>query len=429
MKKVLIITYYWPPASSPGVFRFLKFSKYLVKRGYEPYVLTVRNGTYPSLDPSLVEEINPGIKVFKTKTMEPFSIYSKFVGNKTKSLPVGLVPQENDSIKKRIMHYIRANFFIPDARKGWNFFAYKKAKEIIIAENISQIITTGPPHSTHLVGLKLKNNLKIKWIADFRDPWTNIFYNQFFPRTKKTEKKDFLLETSVLTNADCSVVVSNGLYDEFKNRARRIEFIPNGFDLNDIPERKSVVTQKFIMAYVGNFKPNQNIDFFWEAIKELKAEIEDFQNLFRLKITGNCHCKVLECIKNYGISDLVEIEGHVSHEKAITRMLESNLLLFIIPRALNNKLILTGKLFEYLASRAPVLSIGPLGGDADRLLDEKNRGKMVDYDDIKGMKRIILNYYTQWLGDKKLFKTSYSDINDYNREKLTEKLTGILDSL
>ncbi len=429
MKKVLIITYYWPPASSPGVFRFLKFSKYLLKYGYEPYVLTVRNGTFPSLDPSLLEEINPEIKVFKTKTIEPFSIYSKLVGNKTKSLPVGMVPQENDSFKKRIMYFIRANLFIPDARKGWNYFAFKKAKALIEKENISKIITTGPPQSTHLVGLKLKNKLNIKWIADFRDPWTNIFYNQFFPRSKKTEKKDFFLESSVLENADCSVVVSNGLYDEFKNRARRIEFIPNGFDLNDIPERKSVVTNKFIMAYVGNFKSNQNIGLFWETIKELKAEIEDFENLFLLRITGNCHSEVLERVKNYDISDLVEIEGHVSHEKAITRMLESNLLLFIIPRALNNKLILTGKLFEYLASRAPVLSIGPLGGDADRLLDEKNREKMVDYDDKNGIKSIILNYYTQWLRNKKLFKTSYSDINDYTREKLTEKLVGILDSL
>lgn len=429
MKKVLIITYYWPPASGPGVFRFLKFVKFLPKYGYIPYVLTVKNGSYPSIDKSLLNEESTDLNVTRTYTLEPFALFNKLTGNKGKSLPVGIAPQKKDSVLKKLMFYIRANYFIPDARKGWNIFAYKKAKRIISSENIDYLITTGPPHSTHLIGLKLKRNLNSKWIADFRDPWTNIYYNQFFPRTKKTEIKDKKLESKVLEQSDVSIAVSHGLVKEFEDRAKKIELIPNGFDLGDIPSRKIIRTENFVLSYVGNFKTNQNIPVIWEALSELKSEIKDFSKNFRLHITGNCVQDVQQKIMQFALNDIVELKGHVNHETAIRKMLESNMLLFIIPKSENNKLILTGKLFEYLATQTPILSIGPLDGDADRLLKKQKRNEMIDYEDKTRFKDIIKKFYFKWLDNKKLVVTAKSDLSSYSREKLTEKLAQILDSL
>ncbi len=429
MKKVLIITYYWPPASGPGVFRFLKFAKYLPEFGYEPVILTVKNGSYPSLDKSLLDEISPGPKVFKTRTIEPFALFNRLTGGKGKSLPVGIAPKKNDSLFKKWMFYIRANFFVPDARKGWNKFAFRKALEIIKKEKIKHVITTGPPHSTHLIGLKLKKKREIKWVADFRDPWTNIFYNETFPRTRETREKDFFLESSVLKNADIITTVSPGLKDEFNKRAGRIEIIPNGFDLEDIPSRETKETSSFVFSYIGNFKSTQNIEIIWKALSELQSEVEDFSENFTFRITGNCTTDVLGKLKEYELSDIVNIEGHVTHQQAIDRMVNSNLLLFIIPKSKNNRLILTGKLFEYLASCAPILSVGPLGGDADFLLQEEKRDQMLDYGDKEKFKALITDYFYSWKQNKKLVLAPKSDLSLYSRQGLTRKLANILESL
>ncbi|MFW6249360.1 MAG: glycosyltransferase, partial [Bacteroidota bacterium] len=359
-KKVLIITYYWPPASSPGVYRFLKFARYLREFGWEPIILTVKKGSYPSYDYTLLNEIPEDLTVYQTSTIEPFAIYNKLTGKKGKSVPVGIHydPKEKGTLKKMIF-YIRANYFIPDARKGWAYFAKRKAKKIIQKERVDAIITTGPPHSTHLTGLYLKKHFDIPWIADFRDPWTNIYYNHLFPRTKKTKKKDYLLETKILTKADCITVVSKGMYNEFSSRAKRIEILPNGFDKKDMPQKKDIKTREFIMSYIGNFKHNQNIENLWKALDELKNENEQFQKFFKLQITGNVHDDTIESIKKYKLTGIVHFENHVPHHIAVQKMVKSNLLLFIIPQAINNHAIITGKLFEYIASRTPILSIGP----------------------------------------------------------------------
>jgi len=428
-KKVLIITYYWPPASSPGVYRFLKFARYLREFGWEPIILTVKNGSYPSMDTSLIHQIPPEVKEYKTKTIEPFALFNKFIGKKGKSVQVGIVPQKKDTFIQKFMFFIRANFFVPDARKGWNIFAYYKAKKLIRQKNISHIITTGPPHSTHLVGERLKRRSGINWIADFRDPWTNIYYNHLFPRTNKTKKRDYLLETKVLTKADCITVVSKGMYNEFSSRAKRIEIIPNGFDHTDMPQKEEKTTSEFIMSYIGNFKCNQNIESLWKALFELKNENERFKKFFILRFTGNIDDKTVESIRKYNLSDIVNFEKHVSHKIAVKKMVESNLLLFIIPQAINNHSIITGKLFEYIASRTPILSIGPPEGDAASILKDNKRDLMYNYTDHKALKEHINFYFTRWLKIEQTIMAPKSYLESYSRKKLTEKLTQILNTL
>ncbi|MFC2138738.1 glycosyltransferase [Bacteroidota bacterium] len=431
MKKVLIITYYWPPGSGPGVQRFLKICKYLREFNWEPLILTVKNGSYPSIDESLLNDIPEKVKVFRTKTIEPFSIFNKITREKGKSLPVGYMPGKvKQGMIERLSFYIRANFFIPDARKGWNRFAYKEAKCIIKKEKINAIITTGPPHSTHLVGLKLKKQYKLPWIIDFRDPWSTIYYNSLLPRTKRAIEKDLNLEKKVLLNADLLTVVSHGMKEEFVDKVKDIEIIYNGFDDEDIPSEFIETKSKFSLCYIGNFKANQNIPVIWQTISELKIELNDFKDNFRLNLTGNIDSSVKNEIQKYHIEDMVEMNPFIPHKEATKQMASSNLLLFIVPKVFGNLKIITGKLFEYIAVRSPILAIGPLNGDAAKILKDVNRDNMHYYDDLERIKNALMNHYNNWRnGNRKLIKHSELNLNKFSRKGLTNILANQLDRL
>ena len=430
-KRVLVITYYWPPAAGPGVQRFLKFCKYLRDFDWEPIVLTVENGSYSSTDNSLEKDIPTGTKVYKTKTFEPFQVYNSLRGQKGKGIPVSLMGiKEDKRFIQKLSILIRANFFVPDARKGWRPFAVKKAKKLINQYSINAIVTTGPPQSTHLIGRELKKEFGIPWIADFRDPWTTVFYNKFFPRTKKAQKKDKKLEDAVLSECDAITVVSNGLAKEFEDRASKIEVIYNGFDEADIPDKKQINTDTFSLEYIGNLKPNQNVEALYEAISELKNENAAFSEDFKLNFTGNVDAYLLEemCV-SYGLKSIVKVLPYVPHQEAVNRMVKSNILLFIIPRAENNRLIITGKLFEYMASATPMLSIGPIDGDASLLIKEGKRGTMLDYADKDGIKALLIQRYLLWKeqNGKKTFHVE-DGLKQFSRRELTRKLSNVLNS-
>ncbi|MCK5028600.1 MAG: glycosyltransferase [Bacteroidales bacterium] len=429
-RKVLILTYYWPPASGPGVQRFLKISKYISDFGWQPVILTVENTSSSSVDQSLEYEVD-SLQVIKTKTFEPFEIYNRLSGKKGKQVGTGLIGFENNKgFFKKLTLFIRANFFIPDARKGWSRFALKEASKIIEENKIEAIITTGPPHSVHLIGLKLKKKYGLSLIADFRDPWTNIFYNKFFPRTKRTKIKDRKLEDSVLMNSDLVTVVSKGLMEEFKDRAKKIEVVYNGFDPEDIPETIPEKTEIFTLSYVGNFKPNQNIKAFWEAISELKNELLEFSTNFVINLTGNLNSGLFEFIEKFDLKDIVKTNTYVSHSDAVKLMVNSGLLLFIIPDTDSNNLIITGKLFEYIASGSPVLSIGPVDGNASEILRDSGRDEMVGYTEKNKIKEQIKKYYSLWLNNSgELFKYPETDNQKFSRKHQANQFADQLNIL
>jgi glycosyltransferase involved in cell wall biosynthesis len=431
VKKILIITYYWPPAAGPGVQRFLKTAKFLPEFGWKPYILTVKDGTYSSTDDSLENDIPEEAEVFKTKTKEPFKIYEKITGNKGSSKSVGMINLNNSKNPiKKLSLFIRANCFIPDPRKGWKKYAVKKAAELIKKEDISIVITTSPPHSTHLIGLSLQEKYNIKWIADFRDPWTNLYFNKMLPRTKRTIKKDKALENKVVSKADYITVISKGLQKEFKDRNSNIGLIYNGFDEDDIPKKINLNKDKcFKIAYVGNFKPNQNISAFWQAISELMQENHSLQDIIRIEFTGNTDNRVNAFVEKYQLEKNVIFNNYVKHHEATQIMSNSDLLLFVVPKAENNKLIITGKLFEYLATRNPILSIGPVDGNASSIINEAKRDKMLDYENLEAIKNTIKKYIDIWHQEPKKFKHNDDDIMNYSRKVLTKKLAEIFNKL
>lgn len=370
MKKVLIITYYWPPSGGSGVQRWLKFSKYLPEFGVEPIILTVdpEFATYPSIDVSLKDEIDQGIKVYRTKAKNPLDIYQTI---RRKQAPQsGFSGEKKVGFLDKVFRFIRGNVFLPDARIGWNPYAYEKAKKLIKEFNIDTIITTSPPHSTQLLGLRLKKDFQIKWIADLRDPWTEIFYNKQLFRTKWAERQDAKMEKMCLELADEVVVVSQSIADSFIQKyptiLGKMNVIANGYDDKDFVGLVKRPNQNKRISYVGNLGSQYPIDDFLISFSSLVKQ----DSTWKMQFIGNCDGRVQKMIGDLNLEKNVEFVPYVPHKEAIQFMKDATLLLLIIPNVAENKGILTGKLFEYMATGNPIIFIGPNDGDAATILKE-----------------------------------------------------------
>ncbi len=432
-KSALILTYYWPPAGGPGVQRWLKFVKYLEEFGWKAHILTVKDGTYSALDEELEKEVPENIPVHKTKSRDPFRFYNMLKGKKDGSVSVALINiNKKKSFVDRMAMYIRSNFFIPDARKGWVPYAYKEALRIIAADNIDLIVTTGPPHSTHLTGLKIKKKTGIKWLADLRDPWTTVYYNDMLPRTEGTRRKDKKFEDEVLALADAVSVVSPGMQKEFSDRNDNVLVVMNGFDMADMEAADTNIEHdaKFRLTYTGNFKPNQHIPEIWDGICELINEDEGFGKDFRLQFVGNVDASAPDYFIGKGHSENLELLSYVPHAEATRLMTGSVLLLFVVPQSRNNKLIITGKLFEYLASGTPVLSVGPVDGDAAGILADTVREKMFDYKDKQAFKQKLMQLYLSWKSNgRRLDKLDTGMLDKYSRRSSARKISEIMNKI
>jgi glycosyltransferase involved in cell wall biosynthesis len=432
MKKVLIVTYYWPPSGGPGVQRWLKFVKYLPDLGYEPIIVTVDPGkaTYPITDESLLKEVPEGLTVIRTSTREPYGLYKKLSGRK--QVPYsGFTNESATGVFSKISRFIRGNLFVPDARIGWNSFVIEKAAEIIKKNKIEVIITTSPPHSTQLAGLELKRLFPgIRWIADLRDPWTDIFYYKKMLHLPFIKKKDQEFEKSVLRSADAVITVSDFISRIFSEKPGadskdKVHVITNGFDPEDFPDSDVKPNPEFFtLAYVGTISDEYVLSGLIKAFEEVIEKAgKKAGKKARIMFTGNiCNRwkKALEEQPGKSFS----FTGHVDHHEAVKRMHMADMLLLVIPDMVQNEGIITGKLFEYLAASRPILGIGPLNGDAARVLEKTGAGKMFSYDDHKNISAFILQYALkekEWLPDQ-------DQINKFSRKAQTEKLVQLMES-
>ena len=428
MKKVLIVTYYWPPSGGPGVQRWLKFVKYLPDLGYEPIVITVdpAKATYPITDESLLSEVPQELKIIRTATREPYGIYKTLSGRK--KVPYsGFTNEPSTGFFSKVSRFIRGNLFVPDARIGWNSFVIEKAAEIIKKNKIEVIITTSPPHSTQLAGLELKKMFPgIRWIADLRDPWTDIFYYKKMLHLPYIKKKDQEFEKSVLSNADAVITVSDFISRIFSEKRGadcqgKVHVITNGFDPVDFLKTDVKPDPAFFtLAYVGTISDEYILSGLINAFEKV---IEKSVKKPRIMFTGNISNRWKEQLEKK-LGDSVIFSGHVDHHEAIKRMQMADMLLLVIPEIAQNEGIITGKLFEYLASSRPVLGIGPLNGDAATVLEKTAAGKMFSYDDHENISAFILQYALkekEWLSDQ-------DQINKFSRKAQTEKLVQLMDS-
>ncbi|QYA26300.1 glycosyltransferase family 4 protein [Gramella sp. MT6] len=424
MKKVLIITYYWPPAGGPGVQRWLKFVKYLRDFDVEPVVYVPENPSYPIIDHSFEAEIPEGIRVLKKKIFEPYSIAGIFSKKDTETISSGIIQkEENQSALQKAMLYIRGNYFIPDARKFWVKPSINFLKQELKNGNYDAIITTGPPHSLHLIGLSLKKELGCKWIADFRDPWTQIGYHEKLKLNESSRKKHEQLESEVLNTADHIITTSFTTKTEFETKTSQpITVITNGFD-SEIHE-KSVDQNKFQIAHIGSLLSGRNPENLWKALQQLLEENRGFQKDFRLRLAGKVSEVVLESIHNAGLEDYLINEGYVSHSMALEMQREASVLLLIEIDSNETRGIIPGKLFEYLASGSPILAIGPDNWDAARIISETNSGKVFSYTDVQRLKGHLLEMFKKYSHGEP--GSALHDIEKYHRRTLTGKLANLI---
>ncbi len=419
MRKVLVITYYWPPAGGPGVQRWLKFVKYLRDFGIEPVLYIPENPHYPLLDDSFAHDIPDDLKIYKHSIKEPYRIASVFSSKKTKRISSGIIQSKNQSFLEKVLLWVRGNLFIPDARKFWVKPSVGFLKDVLVNEGIETVITTGPPHSVHLIGYYLKKSQPLNWIADFRDPWTTIGYHKKLKLSSSAEKKHKQLESDVLNSADKIIVTSNTTKLEFQQITNQpIKVITNGYDGEIASSYK--LDSKFTIAHIGSLLSGRNPMNLWKVLSNLLRENEDFKKALQLRFIGVVSEEILASISEAGLQEYIEIVGYVTHYDALAYQKSSQVLLLVEIDSVDTIGIIPGKLFEYMAAKRPILGIGPKNWEVAGIVKETKTGQMFDYSDDIELKNVLLSWFQQFQQGE--LQISSGSIKQYSRRELTRKL-------
>lgn len=397
MKRVLFITYYWPPSGGAGVQRGLKFVKYLPAFGVEPIVLTVdpEQASYPSLDTSLNAEVAAGVRVIRTRSFEPLRILAAVAGKQ--AVPHAGFAGRKEGLAQRAMRWVRGNWMLPDARRGWVKHAVEAATRTIREEGIDTILISSPPHSSQLIGLALKQRFPgLRWIADLRDPWTDIYFAKELMKGPRAERRDAAWEARVLREADAVVVVGPSMKAAFAKRygaavERRIAVIPNGYDQADIDRIPPVPAREgaFRITYVGTMAGSYDPRVLFAAARRMRGAVD---RPLELRFVGSIAPEVKALAHAEGVDDLCRWLPPVPHDEALREMAAADMLLLVIPGGPGEERILTGKLFEYLAVQRPILGIGPAGGDAGAIIAECGAGRMFGRHEADALAAWILEH-------------------------------------
>lgn len=416
---VLIISYYWPPAGGPGVQRWFYFSTYLRDFGVEPVIYTPENPHYPILDPGLEARVPADLAVYRKKIWEPYRLARWISPGKTRRISSGIINRERPSFPERFLLWVRGNLFIPDARKCWIKPSVRFLSGILQREGIDTVITTGPPHSMHLIGLSLKKRMDIRWIADFRDPWTSIGYHDALGLGKRAQKKHEALESKVLTTADVIITTSEHTREEFHGKTSRpIHVLTNGYVSKT--SAKGQPKGKFRLAHIGSLLSGRNPVSLWKALSTLIAQSEDFSRDLEIELTGLVSEEVRHSIVAHGLDSYLTVRPYVPHEQALELQNSAQVLLLLEIDTPETAGIIPGKLFEYMAASRPVLAIGPDGWEAGKLVEDTACGASYRYDEQEGILKQLQAWYQDY--QKGLLTVQGKGIGAYHRKALTERL-------
>lgn len=428
-RKVLIITYYWPPSGGAGVQRWLKFVKYLRRTGWEPVVYTPLNPEYPAIDESLAEEIPEGVQILKTPIWEPYQVYKRLTGisKDQKVNASGFISEKKQPGKlQKLSVWLRGNFFIPDARKYWITPSVKYLTEWLANNKVDVIVSTGPPHSMHMIAHGVKQNTGLPWLADFRDPWTNIDFYKELKLSRRADKEHHRQELQVLKIADEVVVISNSMKSDFlKIFNRDYSVITNGYDKDDVENVHSVKDNVFSIAHIGSMAKSRNPENLWKALASLKESIPTLEDDLRIKLIGTVDISVIDSIERYNLQGNLEKIDYKPHDEIIKIQKQSRVLLLIINDTPNAKVILPGKFFEYMASGRPILCIGPHDGDAAEIIENTSSGYVAEQDNYEEIRKTLSVLYRNYRENTDVVIAE--NISKYSREELTKEMAERLD--
>ena len=429
-KKVLIITYYWPPSGGSGVQRWLKFAKYLPQFGWTPYVLTPENPSFTIKDESLVKDIPIGVTVTKLPIWEPYDLFFWFSGwlGKKEMKQSDFVPTGKKSPFQKLSTWIRGNFFIPDARVCWVKPASRFLETFIKNQDIQTVITTGPPHSMHLIGLRLKkNNPWLKWIADFRDPWSEWDLLDALSLSSGSRKKHKKLECQVLIAADKVITIAPYHVQRLESLSgRKVDLITNGFDEDDFRGINKIKTARFTIRHVGIVDELRDPRPVMEALLELCSADADFAGHVGVEFIGNVNSAFKEYVTSIpALNAFTSFVDYLPHQQLLRLYGETDLQLLILAHTAIAPGNLPGKFFEYLASGNPILALGPVQGDAGDVLRQTQAGEIFERSDKEGIKSGLITFYSNW---KNRVEANQRNITSLSRSNLTAKLVSILES-
>ncbi len=432
MKKVLIISYYFPPSGGAGVQRVLKFVKYLPQFGWKPIVLTVHEDAgFPARDTSLFSEIPKNIQIYRTKIFEPYNLYRTITSKKKdEAIDIATLSRTQSSLSERFSQFIRSTFFIPDARCFWKNLAVKEGRRILDSHPVDLIFSSAPPYTCHLIGRQLKRDSHLPWVADFRDSWVGWL---------STPKRWFLphwidrfMEHSVLAQADRCITVTQGIKEDMLSRNSKIDsnkwdLIPNGYDGEDFQSRLGNLSKDhFVLTYTGSLYGHRSPETLLTALEKLLHKNTQVRSQIRIRFIGRADSQFLEAFKRFG--KIIETIPYVSHAESIQALLDTTALLLIIDDAPASRSIVTGKLYEYIGAKKPILALAP-EGEAAQLIRRLNVGTVVHPDDVNGIQNALEIWIGIWKRTQSLLKLSDSRIEQFDRKYLTEQLAAVFDEL
>ena len=436
MKRVLIISYYWPPTGGSGVQRWVKFAKYLPSEGWQPVIYTPENPEQLAIDESLAAEIPAEVEVIKTRIVEPYEIYKKLLrrsGHSKEAVEVNPVNAQNKSFLQKVAMWVRGNLFRPDPRCMWIGPSVRFLKKYLKEHPVDLIVSTGPPQSMHLIGRRLALETGLPWIADFRDPWTKIFYFKHLSMTPGTERWHKKMEKKVLDDTSAVVAVSPLVQQEFQAMTQtHVELITNGFDECDFAaepchEAEGGSDNEFCITHTGLFAADGNPTVLWEVLAEKCASDNAFRKALKIKLIGKTDDSILTALNEAGLSECVKNIGYLPHSEAVEQQRNASLLILPLRKEPEYKAVLPGKLFEYLASRRPVLGIGQKDGAMAMILNETKTGVVLDWEDREAIARHIDSCWEKHLAGKLV--TDGADISQFTRRSLTNRMAQLFDSL
>ncbi len=393
-KKALLIAYYWPPAGGPGVMRWLRFSKYFSENGWDLTVLVPENPAYPIVDESLMSQVSDKIKVLKVPIFEPAAMFGQALGNQK---GVAFVSDKKPGLLQKVAIWFRGNYLIPDARRFWIQPATKFLLQYLHENPQDAIISTGPPHSLHLIARNIKQQINIKWLADFRDPWTGIDFYKELMLSKSADRRHRELEKSVLTEADVVCTVSPQWASDLEQLSGRIvEVVGNGYEFNLQKSVSQTYPTKFSIAHFGSMPAARNPRGLWQALRELLTEIPEMKTDLQILFAGNVDYSIPLDIEAHGLGEFIVNKGQVAHHQSLELQNQSAILLLVANDTPNSSGILTGKFYEYMNARRPILAFGPEGGNLQHEIQATSSGDFVPYGRVDLIKDVLRRYFRQY---------------------------------
>jgi glycosyltransferase involved in cell wall biosynthesis len=435
LRRVLVVAYYFPPSGGPGVQRVLKHVRYLPEFGWEPVVLTVRDGEFPARDPSLLQELPPNVHVERTPILEPYALYRRLTRRHGTPIDVQVLTTEppRRSIAERLAHWIRATFFIPDARVGWLLTALPAARRLLRRYRIEVLYSSSPPYTCALIARQLKRRYGLPWIAGFRDPWTGFLTTP--RRWWLPAWIDRRLEHSVFREADLIECAWEGIAEDALRKysdlpAEKFVHIPNGFDPADYPPAPTERNARFTLTYSGSLYGRRNPAMVLAALELLQRSGQLRAEELCFRIVGRCGEDVLQTLRQSPLFDSIELTGYVPHRESLRYVVSSDALLLIVDDAPESHAIVPGKLFEYLGAGKPILAIAPHGSAVERLLHQTGCGEVAERTEVERCAEILHRYIRAWRGEKvPLPQPRPEVIRQYERRTAAQRLAQLLDQL